>query len=104
MGMVQGQQPHIHNMHIQSSCTWWLLIWLVCVGCCFCACVCVCDAALAVLNYLYSKDKLGLIDIVTSDPNRTLTAANYIHAIHMEVCVCMRGWGRGGAELAVRDT
>lgn len=40
---------------------------------------------LPVLSFLYSKEQLGLIDVVSSDPDRILTVANYIHSIHMEV-------------------
>lgn len=50
--------------------------------CLHCTCLLLCPA---VLNYLYSKKKLGLVDLVSTDPDRTVLVANYIHSIHMEV-------------------
>ena len=40
----------------------------------------------AVLAFLFSQRELGLVDLVASDPDRTLTVASYVHAIHLEVC------------------
>jgi hypothetical protein len=37
-----------------------------------------------VLNFLYSQEHLNLIDIISSDPDKTLTVANYIHSIYLE--------------------
>jgi hypothetical protein len=52
-----------------------------------------------VLSFLYSKEKLGLIDVVSSDPERVLTVANYVHSIHLEV----NGWGRDEAAFLWAD-
>lgn len=41
------------------------------------------------LSFLYGQEELGLVDIVSSDPDGALTVANYVHAIHLEVRVCM---------------